>query len=263
MFEITGKVVLKDIYCNRCSLQFHSKSVFSVHLSLVHKEKNESKKQSTLFINDAKTKKVSFKYENFYSGFSSKQVMDPSNHEKNETFKCNTFQLNTSQKNDLKKHKQKQSIECDSEYKSKEGLDHHRLSVHERKKSLQCSICDTGFLEKRNLYNHMAAIHEGKGGLYQCPHCSKGFTRKDRLKFHITAVHEGKIPLKCGICNAGYKSKEGLDHHRLSVHERKKSLPCPICEKFFVVKLNRHIENVHGRKKRSHGKKIASIQDRK
>ena len=33
---------LKDWYCNNCSLQFNKKSVFDMHLSIVHNQKIEN-----------------------------------------------------------------------------------------------------------------------------------------------------------------------------------------------------------------------------
>ena len=63
------EVIYRDWYCLECSLQFDSKSVFDLHLSLVHKEKlrikgeqnldpkllNESEKQEELETFKSKT----------------------------------------------------------------------------------------------------------------------------------------------------------------------------------------------------------------
>ena len=40
------EVIWRDWYCQECSLQFDSKSVFDLHLSLVHGEKLEIKEQN-------------------------------------------------------------------------------------------------------------------------------------------------------------------------------------------------------------------------
>ena len=45
MSKINNQDVLKETFCNQCTLQFHTKSVFAVHLSLVHKKKNQTIKE--------------------------------------------------------------------------------------------------------------------------------------------------------------------------------------------------------------------------
>ena len=40
--------MLKDFFCNRCSLQFGKKYVFDLHLSLVHGEKIEVKQETVI-----------------------------------------------------------------------------------------------------------------------------------------------------------------------------------------------------------------------
>ena len=35
-----------DLYCSRCSLQFDKKSIFDIHLSIVHKESAKIKEES-------------------------------------------------------------------------------------------------------------------------------------------------------------------------------------------------------------------------
>ena len=42
------EVIWKDWYCQDCSLQFDNKTVFDLHLSLVHGEKIEIKKENVL-----------------------------------------------------------------------------------------------------------------------------------------------------------------------------------------------------------------------
>ena len=43
---------LNDFYCLRCSLQFDNKSIFDMHLSIVHKEKNQIKEEQMISKNE-------------------------------------------------------------------------------------------------------------------------------------------------------------------------------------------------------------------
>ena len=64
-------------------------------------------------------------------------------------------------------------------------------SVHEGKKSFNCSICSMHLSSKRNLENHVAGVHEGKKP-YSCLQCTKSFYGKLVLKQHIETVHEAE-----------------------------------------------------------------------
>ena len=43
-----NRIIMKDWFCNRCSLQFDKKYVFDLHLLLVHGEKIEVKKETLI-----------------------------------------------------------------------------------------------------------------------------------------------------------------------------------------------------------------------
>ena len=52
---------ISDFYCLRCSLQFDNKSIFDMHLSIVHNEKNQIKEEQSICKNEP----------NLWSSFSS------------------------------------------------------------------------------------------------------------------------------------------------------------------------------------------------
>ena len=61
--------------------------------------------------------------------------------------------------------------------------------------SLQCEICNRNFKTKQNLNSHIASVHEKKKP-YQCEICDKAFTEKSKMKLHAASVHEKKKPFK-------------------------------------------------------------------
>ena len=66
-----------DLYCTKCSLQFNKSSVYDMHLSIVHKENVELKKETTCSILEKEIEeqeKVSFQCENCDKPFSNKKI---------------------------------------------------------------------------------------------------------------------------------------------------------------------------------------------
>ena len=70
--------MMNDLFCNRCALQFGKKYVFDLHLSLVHGEKIEVKKE-TLTISEEKVQEPKISEKEF------------SNHKVEKHPKCDTY----------------------------------------------------------------------------------------------------------------------------------------------------------------------------
>ena len=101
-----------DWFCNRCSLQFDKQYVFDLHLSLVHGEKIEVKKETSTMICEDK-------------------VQEPKIREKEFSIKKVEIHLKCGV--------------CNSVFELITNLKRHIQSVHESKKPFKCSICDNNF----------------------------------------------------------------------------------------------------------------------
>ena len=110
----------RDIFCERCSLQFGKKYVFDLHLSLVHGEKKiEVKVESPLceeYLRESQISETEFSYQAFKK--------------KEKLFKCNV---------------------CYASFALVRDLKGHTVSVHEAKKPFQCNICDYSCSQKRDI----------------------------------------------------------------------------------------------------------------
>ena len=114
-----SQIILRDLYCEKCTLQFDKKYVFDLHLDLVHGEKIKVKKEPTI------------KEENF-------EHLQQSEFFFEKPYECNN---------------------CSAAFPTKSHLNKHIASVHEEKKPFQCSTCDFSFSEKGKLKRHIASVH--------------------------------------------------------------------------------------------------------
>ena len=153
----------KDLYCEKCSLQFDKKYVYDLHLTLVHEQEIEVKKEPTTCEG------------NFGELRQNEKVFsDHINHKVDKSLKCDN---------------------CNSFFRSQQNLKQHIESVHEGKKPFKCNICDSCFTRNGSLKTHNSAVHGGKKP-FQCKTCGSTFTQKTSLKRHIISVHEGKKPFQ-------------------------------------------------------------------
>ena len=106
-----------------CSLQFDEKSIFDIHLSIVHGK--------NIVQSDHQAKLVEIKVD-----MNHKKQVDP-------------FQI---------KHKESKSHKysvCDYSCTQKQDLKRHIDAIHENKKPHKCSICDQSFSLKDSLKKHI------------------------------------------------------------------------------------------------------------
>ena len=144
----------RDFYCSRCSLQFNNKSIFDMHLSIVHKENVEIKEEPKSFENNP----------NFASG-TEVYTSEPCN----SSFDTKTILV---QHNSLYQGENKPfNFEiCDYRSSLIGNLKKHVESVHEEKKAFKCEICDYSSSYKHHLKSHVASVHEKKKP-FKCEVC--------------------------------------------------------------------------------------------
>ena len=133
-----AKKFLKETFCNECSLQFHTKSVFSLHLSIVHKQKNQKTEDSTL---NSKSETICNICSLQYGSKSEYAVHLSIVHEKKNQLK---EESNTLSEFEAKRRKISFVCEiCDVSFTSRPNLNDHITSDHEEKKNIKCHLCDT------------------------------------------------------------------------------------------------------------------------
>ena len=143
----------KEWFCHQCSLQFDSKQIHSLHLKLLHKQKNVKRsnknvlKSNELISSDDKLD-------------SSNQI--PSNQDEKKIFECESCQYYHSQK---------------------VNLNVHIAPVHERKKPFKCEFCNNTYSRKNILNQHIASIPENQS--FKCNICNYNCCFKSNLNRNI------------------------------------------------------------------------------
>ena len=136
----------KEFFCTKCSLQFNNAFVFNLHLSLVHKIKNDStssKNQPNMSIEILESVDVSKFGENEEPIENGKTKWRNINKLKSKP----TLYENVSSKPDMKKGFKCEK--CDKSFSRKSSINRHVASVHDGKKSFQCEICDYSCFRNR------------------------------------------------------------------------------------------------------------------
>jgi uncharacterized Zn-finger protein len=113
-------------------------------------------------------------------GFHGKKNMQQHVHEGKKSFKCPSFE---------------------SRFTSKQAVNFHISSYHEKKKPFQCSICAVSFTRKYIFVKYACCFNSWKKKTYTCSICDSSFSQSGSLRKHISSVHEGKKPYTCDTCN--------------------------------------------------------------
>ena len=136
--------ILWDFYCFQCSLQFEKKSIYDLHLTLIHNYNNKTDTSD----HETKSEPDDVESSNHTSYIESKFAKEQewtkkvdSNNEKERLLKCQF---------------------CEKSFSRKSGLTLHVSSVHEGKKPYKCESCNHSFSRKRGLTHHVSSVHEGK-----------------------------------------------------------------------------------------------------
>ena len=142
------EVLIRDLYCYECSLQFDTKYVLDVHLSVAHGEKleiNQEPDSQHSVIPEAKGLEIKLQDEEINWKKQSKRrkgsMKMVSGHKGKEKFKCEI---------------------CDASFRVKGSLNKHVSIVHEGKKQFLYDICNANFGQKSDLNKHVATVHDGK-----------------------------------------------------------------------------------------------------
>ena len=97
------EVLIRDLYCYECSLQFESKYVFDVHLAVVHGEKLDIKQEPDSQLSVVhEAKQLEVKNPNKEKKELNTRKVSMKTASKN--FKCDICKANFVQKGNLKKH---------------------------------------------------------------------------------------------------------------------------------------------------------------
>ena len=106
-----NRIILKDLFCGLCSLQFNKKYVFNLHKSLMHGKKINVKKEPVILEKEIDFKKYperhSIQCEICQASYQTKQglrIHKLSMHDGKKPFKCEICDASFSQKSDMKKH---------------------------------------------------------------------------------------------------------------------------------------------------------------
>ena len=100
---------LPHSYCARCSLHIDKKSMFDMHLSIIHKETVDIKEDLSSFKKEPNLsiEMVLFICEPCDSSFETKMILEQHNssyHKENKPFKCDVCNYSFSKKSSLKLH---------------------------------------------------------------------------------------------------------------------------------------------------------------
>ena len=129
------EVLMRDLYCFECSLQFDIKYVYDVHFSVVHGEKLDIKQDPDYYQSSGVVGSPEFKTEN----------QDVEDICENESKKAKRIKVST---------------------KTSSGI--------EVKEQFKCNICNANFGQKDHLNIHVATVHEGKKQFLAMPTLDKG-----------------------------------------------------------------------------------------
>ncbi|XP_021378913.1 zinc finger and BTB domain-containing protein 17-like isoform X4 [Mizuhopecten yessoensis] len=139
---------------------------------------------------------------------------------------------------------------CGEMFVLKQGLEHHRQTVHAGLFRYMCKICEDGFQNLADFQSHMSK--HIKVEIYHCDHCDLSFQCSDDLTIHLMTcdqVPKGKKGMyRCQWCMKRFSRKEVLTDH-IKVHSSSKTYPCEVdgCGRVFTYQsaLNKHIVNKH------------------
>ena len=109
---------------------------------------------------------------------------------------------------------------CGKGFVDKGKLKSH-MAVHNKVKQLECDECDSRFRSNDGLKEHKIR-HELKRGEYTGSRplcCGQVFKGEHMFKLHTQVVHEKLKPFKCDNCGNEFTRADSLRTHKL-IHQR-------------------------------------------
>ncbi|KAK3577189.1 hypothetical protein CHS0354_037529 [Potamilus streckersoni] len=159
---------------------------------------------------------------------------------------------------------------CPSSFNRRHELRNHIRVVHEKIKTLECSLCKTKFATKAKMLTHEQNVHRvGRVDLNKCENCSNVFPSRDHLSQHLQKEHGIIRSLKssqwhwhgqqkynclncgkefehemvfqahrkrcqvvhmCAYCGIAIRKISSIVDHVTRIHYEEKKLFCTVCE---------------------------------
>lgn len=123
---------------------------------------------------------------------------------------------------------------CDAKFRSKGGMNGHKVTKHKRNQGFECQICEQKFVRKDVLANHIRNIHEKVR--FDCKHCDAKLNSMQSLIRHVKTLHQNPDTIKCPICQEELDRKIFLKRHIIKTHVTALDpgrFECSVCLKIF------------------------------
>ena len=221
--------------------------------------------QNELVEKNSIIKDLKEKMNSLEEAFSNLKVNLKDNHSKTIGLEMKLDEVENKQKNDkhvkdkkLKelesviKQKQKQAqaedeykcSECDSVFKTKNGLKTHKVRMHTQTKNVQypleCEYCDAK-LENETVMKEHLKLHLYKKSTFKCEDCEFCSENFLTMEVHVGKYHSEKE--ECGMCNFVAKDLEALSLHISTCQV----YVCDDCyyRTVHIHEIKEHLKNVH------------------
>ena len=146
-------------------------------------------------------------------------------------------------------------LECNKQFKSRQGYLTHWKIMHEvKEKRLECDRCDFRTDYEFKLKHHKWKTHETDRTHKTCERCGKTFSKNYKYRLHIEEVHGDKM-LFCDKCDYSTKIRRYLNEHVKKQHSEgdtgrlEKELFCEFCS--FTTKYHQSLQDHIDRKHRN------------
>ena len=103
--------------------------------------------------------------------------------------------------------------------RGRNGLEAHLIAMHRDRNYIEkCDFCNKEFKSKNGLRNHKLTVHEGFNE--KCDDCGQSLTSKRSLTRHKQRYHNPNwTSYKCDECGCKIASKNGLMKHLKVFHD--------------------------------------------
>ena len=226
-------VILKDLFCKQCKLQFNKKIVYDIHLNIVHKkDRRINSEQEEIGSGRKSSVKLSLIKPSKNHGLclsprsSLERLEKQSKVTISQTQKDHHSFLKTKLQQYKKFKQQNPSFIKDISGPTSYDIDLNIVQKKDRinseledyKNVIPTSGVNSSVSEEPAIDN--STIHEGKN-LYKCIFCDASFSNNISLKIHNVLLHEGRKPHKCLICDCICYSSKTLKKHIDEAHDGK------------------------------------------